>query len=314
MSAESVIETMANAEPETDPNQLIALTLNELLAHEFLPREWLLEPAIPTQGLCMLYGPRGMGKTFVAMGIAYAVATGGEFLNFKAAKAHKVLYCDGEMPGGAMQERNASLVSTNALEPPSPEYLRVITPEAQKIPIPDFSTIEGQEKIDHLLEGVELLILDNLSCLFRNGRENEGDSWLLVQEWALSLRMRGISILFVHHSGKGGQQRGTSKREDVLDTVLALKRPCDYQASEGARFELHFEKSRGAHGEVIQPFEACLQSSGWSVKGLSESQTEKVAALFNEDLRPNEIAEELSIHKSTVSRQLKNARKMGLIT
>ena len=40
-----------------------------------------------------------------------------------------------------------------------------------------------------------------------------------------------------------------SKREDILDTVLSLKRPDDYEPTEGARFEVHFEKCRGIYGE-----------------------------------------------------------------
>ena len=49
-----------------------------------------------------------------------------------------------------------------------------------------------------------------------------------VQEWILQLRRRGISVLIVHHAGKGGDQRGTSAKEDVLDTVIKLSRPDDY--------------------------------------------------------------------------------------
>jgi hypothetical protein len=78
------------------------------------------------------------------------------------------------------------------------------------------------------LNDFDLIVLDNLSTLVRSGRENESESWLPVQEWALQLRKRGKSILFVHHAGKTGQQRGTSKKEDVLDTVISLKRPKDY--------------------------------------------------------------------------------------
>ena len=34
------------------------------------------------------------------------------------------------------------------------------------------------------------------------------------QEWLLRLRRRGVSVLIVHHAGKGGEQRGKSRRED----------------------------------------------------------------------------------------------------
>lgn len=57
--------------------------------------------------------------------------------------------------------------------------------------------------------------------------------------------------MFIHHAGKSGAQRGTSKREDVLDTVVALKRPGDYVTSQGARFEVHFEKARGIFGMTL---------------------------------------------------------------
>ena len=46
-----------------------------------------------------------------------------------------------------------------------------------------------------------------------------------MQRWLLSLRRRGKGALLIHHAGKGGQQRGTSRREDVLDTVIALRGP-----------------------------------------------------------------------------------------
>jgi Protein of unknown function (DUF3489) len=62
------------------------------------------------------------------------------------------------------------------------------------------------------------------------------------------LRRRGISVLIVHHAGKGGQQRGTTRREDVLDTSISLRHPADYSPVEGARFEIHLEKARGVRG------------------------------------------------------------------
>ena len=34
-----------------------------------------------------------------------------------------------------------------------------------------------------------------------------------IQNWLLSLRSLNRSVLLIHHAGKGGQQRGTSRRE-----------------------------------------------------------------------------------------------------
>jgi hypothetical protein len=94
-------------------------------------------------------------------------------------------------------------------------------------------------------DGVELLILDNRSSLTVGVRENDGDAWAQIQDWLLRLRRRGISVLIIHHTGKHGGQRGTSRREDVLDTSFSLRQPSDYTIDQGARFEVHIEKGRG---------------------------------------------------------------------
>ena len=133
-----------------------------------------------------------------------------------------------------------------------------------------------------------MIVMDNLSTLIRTGKENEGEGWLPVQEWVLRLRRRGISVLFIHHAGKAGQQRGTSRREDVLDTIIVLKKPADYTSGDGAYFEIHFEKARGLYGDEVKPFEARLESHednqgittiNWIHKILEDSTREKVKHL-----------------------------------
>jgi RecA-family ATPase len=39
-----------------------------------------LDPILSSKSLALLYGPRGLGKTFVALGIAWAAAAGASFL------------------------------------------------------------------------------------------------------------------------------------------------------------------------------------------------------------------------------------------
>jgi Helix-turn-helix domain len=139
-----------------------------------------------------------------------------------------------------------------------------------------------------------------------------------VQTWALSLRAQGKSVLFIHHSGKGGSQRGSSKKEDVLDTVISLKRPEDYTQEKGSCFIVSFEKARGFHGNDAIPFEASLivndkNQSRWATRTLEESTYEKVIGMLNDGMNQAEIASELDIHKSTVSRHASRARTEGLL-
>ena len=119
--------------------------------------------------------------------------------------------------------------------------------------------------------------------------------------------------MFIHHSGKDGNQRGTSKREDILDTVISLKSPIDYHSSQGARFEVHFEKARHLYGEDINPFIATLRNDNsqqyWTAKPLNANNGSivgKIYLLHDEGLTVNEITKKLNINRSTVYRHLKN--------
>lgn len=293
-----------------------AVDILELVNHTFKPREQILSPWLMTQSLNMLYAWRGVGKTHVALGIAYAIATGGAFLCWKAIQRRKVLYLDGEMPGASLQHRLANLIATST-EDFDPGYFRILTPDLQEGAMPDLATYEGQAAIDELVVDAEVIVVDNLSSLARSGgRENDAESWQIIAEWALMQRQRGKTVLFVHHSGKGGAQRGTSKREDILDTVISLRRPPDYESDQGAKFEVHFEKGRDLHGADAEPFEAALVTDHqgvqtWSIAKLADSTYDRVVALANEGLSQVDIAIELEINKSNVSRHFKKAREVG---
>jgi putative DNA primase/helicase len=176
----------------------------------------------------------------------------------------------------------------------------------------DLSTPEGQGVIEEHLDGVKLLILDNYSSLCRSGRENEAESWIPLQEWFLKLRRQGVSVLLIHHSNKNGGQRGTSRKEDLLDTVITLRKPESYDPRDGARFEVHYEKARGFYGDAAIPFEAHLKEENsklfWHIQKLEQAQFKQVIALHQKGFTQREIADELGLGLGTVNRKIKEAQ------
>jgi AAA domain len=271
------------------------LCIHRLFEIEIPEREMILEPIIPQKGLAMLYASRGIGKTHLACGISYAVATGSRVLKCEATKPRKVLHCDGEMPAVALRERFAQLMGSGTVRP-EPNMLNILTADLIDLGIGNVTSPKVQAELDPLLDGVELLVLDNLSSLTSVVRDNDAESWGPIQEWLLRLRRRGVSVLIVHHAGKGGEQRGTSRREDVLDTSIALRRPGDYRSEQGARFEVHIEKGRGIHGEAAKPFEAQLEVRDdvalWTLREIEDVNLARVKALLDDGLKVREIAEE----------------------
>lgn len=296
------------------PMRAKVVSLSELLSREIPPRENILTPIIPCQGLVLIHASRGVGKTHLAVGITCAVASGGSFLKWTADKPRGVLLLDGEMPAVVLQERFAHAVQASDKKPVIDP--KIITPDFQELGMPDLSTEEGQATIEKELGGIDLIIVDNISTLCRNGRENEAEGWIPVQEWALRMRSSGRSVMFIHHSGKGGNQRGTSKREDVLDTVIGLRRPKDYDPQSGAIFEVHFEKSRGIFGDDTAAFEAALRAdekgqTTWTVRTIEESTLEKVVIRLKDGYTQKEIAGDLELSKGYISKLIKQAKAKG---
>jgi putative DNA primase/helicase len=307
--------TVRAEEPPPEPESPLILDLDSFLKLELPPRELLLDPILPAKGLAMLYGPRGLGKTHVALGIAYAVASGGAFLRWRASKPRRVLYLDGEMPAATLQERLSGIVKGSPERMPG--ELQFLPADLCSDALPDLAVPENQAWLENVWGAApELLILDNLSALTGAARDNDADAWTTMQRWLLSLRRRGVSVLFVHHAGKGGQQRGTSRREDILDTVIALRRPADYSPKEGARFEVHLEKARGLFGDAADPFEASLMMDGgvsrWTWKPLEDARLIRAAALFADGDSVMDVAEQLGITKSSAGRLRKKAIAEGL--
>ncbi len=318
-SQDNTSQTTSTPTPEkpSHAQKIRPITIYDFLKREFPPRQNILDPWLPGQGLVMVYAYRGVGKTYFALGVGYAAICGGQFLTWTAPQPSGVLYIDGEMPGPVMQERLSMIVANSELEPRAPFML--LTPDLQPEGMPRLDTTEGQATVESILTPeIKFIIVDNISTL-TSARENEADGWTPIQAWALRQRAKGRAVMFIHHSGKTGTQRGTSRREDVLDTVLSLKRPIDYEPSMGAVFEIHFEKARGLYGDDVSPIEARLSTDdnnnmAWLTRPVEACNYDRVVELLKAGLTQKEVAQELNLNKSTVSRHAKRARQEGLIT
>ncbi|MGA7180187.1 MAG: AAA family ATPase [Thiobacillaceae bacterium] len=296
-----------------------AVDLATLARMKFRPREPLLSPWLRSQDLAMVFAGRGVGKTHFSLAVAYAVSTGGTFLNWKCERPAKTVYLDGELPGAVLQER---LLMHLPDQEPAPGYLRIFTPDLLALDdsLPDLATIRGQELINSMIESdTSLVILDNLSAWARGSRaENDAESWLPIADWVLSLRRRGIAVFLVHHGGKNGEQRGTSKREDLLDAVIKLSRPKDYDPRQGARFDMTFSKARHLHGDAAESLQIQLDTTPegrakWSWETREGNTYQQVVELAREGLKQAEIARELEISRSQACRHYNRAKSEGLV-
>lgn len=142
------------------------------------------------------------------------------------------------MPAELMQER------TNGLEAAS-ENLIVLNHEIlfdrTGLVLNLASTLTQQAITQYCLEvQAKCLVLDNLSTLVSGVKENDSDAWEKMLGWLLDLRRRRIAVIVVHHAGRNGEMRGTSRREDAAFWVIKLEDKLGSHAGQGGGRRAHF--------------------------------------------------------------------------
>jgi hypothetical protein len=213
------------SDPHPD-SRLKPLCLHDLFALEIPERKMMLNPIIPEKGLLMLYSTRGVGKTHLVCGVSLAVATGTKFLKWEAERARKVLHIDGEMPAADLRNRFRQIMAGMGVKPEA-GMLQILSCDLMDTGIGNFASSKIQQELDPLLDGVELLVLDNLSSLTSVIRDNDAESWNPLQEWLL--RLRRTRCIGCHSSPC--RERGTATRHKSprrclghLNLITAAKR------------------------------------------------------------------------------------------
>jgi KaiC/GvpD/RAD55 family RecA-like ATPase len=292
-----------------------------LLSAEIKERAKIL-PWMPEGSLCMVFGARGLGKTFFGLSLATAVVQGKPFMKWPIQAPSGVVYVDGEMFLGDVRARLAQFIHQDLAAP-----LLTLSHEhffdafEQDLSISDKAVQDGLLKLLDSHRELKLLVIDNLSSLSRI-REDKSDDWrALMLPFLIACRRRGVAVLMVHHAGKGGDQRGTGAREDHLDTSIKLSLPEGADYNDGCYFRADFTKSRGCYGEDIAPFTAKLIPTptgfDWSMASIEESDKDRLIHLITEygaeGITAKEAAEELGIKKQYVSRYRKQLEDEGII-
>jgi len=290
-----------------------AVTSSQLRNLKLTPRQKLLGDWLCEGDLGFIFAFRGTGKTWLSLAIAQAISTGGKLGDWQSHKPVKVLYLDSEMPPDLMRDRSEGLETNDNLLFVNHDILFERSGMVLNITHP-----ETQQAITELCikSGAKVLFIDNLSTCTSGMKENEADSWELVNNWLLDFRRRKIAVVIVHHAGRSGEMRGTSKREDAAFWVIALddvKKHSDDKR--GARFVSRFTKpSRNSQEDVsAYKWHFVTEPSGEVTISCEKAQTLDVfRQLIEEGVSEcNHIATEMKITPGAVSKLAKKAMDAG---
>ena len=299
-----------------------AIDVDDFIKMELPKRPMILAPWLRKSSLVMVYAYRGVGKTWFALSIALSITTGAPIGSWGRETPTGVLYVDGEMAADEMQENIKSLSATL---PPRSAQFKILSSDLlhqNNFSSVNISQLEWRKQIEDALSSqneIGVLILDNLSCLSPGTEENDKNAFDVISQWMIGLRHKGITVILLHHAGKGGDQRGTSGREDALDIVIKLTRPPGHKPSDGAKVIVSFEKSRGVYGSGISDFTFSLGDDEegnliWLTDvPISSSNKEEIIALLGEGKTPNEIMVIVGGSKQNISKHKQWAVERGYL-
>ena len=261
-----------------------------------------------------IFAPRGVGKTWLAFDMANSAAAGKAFGPWSTHGLRSVLYVDGEVAANHMQKRALAL----NLDSDRFYYLNheILFERFQE-------TVDIADKVwqEAILEAciqkdVRVVLLDNLSCLSPAVDENDGVSWSSqLLNWVLAMRRRGIAVVFIQHAGRSGDNmRGHSRREDPANWIIRLDKAEQVGQESGSKFVTVFTKNRNA-AERPSDYEFWYRPEGDKTQlfVVKVSKDDLLLGILRrkQKVSQKEIAEELGVNQSTISRMLEDLEADG---
>jgi hypothetical protein len=192
------------------------------------PVEWLIQDILPKKAFCALFAPPASWKSFLALDMAEAIATGRDWMGCRIPQKGAVLIIAGEGHGGLGARVKACKIQNNS---PDGANLYVIRSQINLRSSPEeFEALINSinDLIAQIDEPLQLVILDTLMRM-SGGNFNENsseDMGAVITQIGRIQSIFSCAIMVIHHSGKDVTRglRGHSSLLGAVDTELEINR------------------------------------------------------------------------------------------
>ncbi len=301
--------------------------------------EWLIDGFLEAGAISVMFGPPGIGKSFVAFDQAFCVATGTKW-HGRAVVQAPVIIVAGEGQAGAARRLAAWAKERGVDIRQAPIYFtRRSVPMLDQSRVLELVTEINEICAEHkMVPG--LIVVDTLARNFGDGDENSTqDANAFIESLDTNLRLHFIwegikcHINIVHHSGLvGGRMRGSSVFKAAIDQEFSVTRVGDEivytnkkmkDAEEPAplRFKLKKNIFLGNDRKGSAILGACLEILGNLLDAVivvgknGPVKAKDVLELMVEDKIPsvNKLVAMLGLSKNGVAAAIEELVAMGLI-
>lgn len=255
---------------------------------------WLLKPLFEREAFVVLYGASGVGKSFLALAWALAIALGKQWLGYDVVSPGPVVYVVGEGGRSICKRVLAWLNRCGVTDAPGAFF---ILEPVQLLSEDDINLL--LMRIAGLPQKPVLVVLDTFAMCFDGDENSSRDVALAIAAVKRIIRETGATVVLVHHTGKKGkEERGHSALRAATDTMIAVEKKKDgyghgviivsnnkqKDADEFAPITLRLKRvSLGVAAEAEEELTSCIlepaDSLSSSPAGLTVSQTQALAAL-----------------------------------
>jgi len=234
------------------------VTSSGLASMDLPPRPRILGEWLREGDLGFVYAARGVGKSWLAMLMAHAIAEGESLGEWTAGEGtRRVLYLDAEMNLPDTRERSMAIGMKSVVWIQNEIVFKNLGCGL------NVADPLHQAALERVLVNGDVFLIDNLSTSALGMEENSNDDWELVRDWLLRLRQKRVTVVIVHHAGRNGAMRGASRREDMAHWVIKLTDAAEEDSP--TSFLTRFTKCRTCRQSEAPPLKWRLHDNAGSV-------------------------------------------------